>query len=188
MEEATTLLTPSTRRRRMRLQRAGPIAVLLIGLAAFLPACGGGSGASSSPTTNAPSASPSSSSQSGAVAFAQCVRSHGVADFPDPQNGHFLIGGNDQNNPSFQSAVQACQHLLPGGSASNGGSSGGSNTSELLAFAQCMQTHGVPQFPDPTPNGGIGLPQGVDPNSPQFQQAWQTCQSKLPQNLQGQQP
>lgn len=51
-----------------------------------------------------------------------------------------------------------------------------------------MQTHGVPKFPDPTANGGIGLPQGVDPNSPAFQKAWQECQAKLPGNLQGQQP
>jgi len=29
---------------------------------------------------------------------------------------------------------------------------------------------------------------GVDPNSPQFRQAWQERQSKLPGNLQGQQP
>jgi hypothetical protein len=102
-----------------------------------------------------------------------------------PQNGHFLISGADQNNPNFNSAVQTCQHLLGPGGATNGG---GSNNSQLLAFAKCMQTHGVPQFPDPTANGGIGLPQGVDPNSPQFQKAWKECQSKLPGSLQGQQP
>ena len=45
-----------------------------------------------------------------------------------------------------------------------------------------MQTHGVPQFPDPTSNGAIGLPPGVDPNSPQFQKAFQACQSLLPNN------
>jgi hypothetical protein len=118
------------------------------------------------------------------VAFAQCVRSHGVPNFPDPQNGHFLISSADQNNPNFQPAVQACQHLLGPGGATNGGS----NNSQLLAFAHCMQTHGVPQFPDPTANGAIGLPSGVDPNAPQFQRAWQECESNLPGNLQGQQP
>ncbi len=120
------------------------------------------------------------------MTFAQCVRSHGVPGFPDPQNGHFLISGSDQSNPAFNSAVQACQHLLGPGGVSGG--SGGSNNSQLLSFAHCMQTHGVPQFPDPTANGGIGLPQGVNPNSPQFQKAWQECQSKLPGKLQGQQP
>ena len=119
------------------------------------------------------------------MAFAQCVRSHGVPDFPDPQNGHFLISGADQNNPNFNSAVNACQHLLGPGGISNGG---GSNNAALLSFSHCMQTHGVPQFPDPTANGAIGLPSGVDPNSTQFQKAWHECQSKLPGNLQGQQP
>jgi hypothetical protein len=99
-----------------------------------------------------------------------------------------LINSGVQNNPNFQGAVQKCQHLLGPNGATNGGSGGGASNSKLLAFARCMQTHGVPQFPDPTANGAIGLPQGVDPNSATFQKAWHECQSKLPGNLQGQQP
>ena len=134
---------------------------------------GSGSGGNSSPHDAA---------GTGPVAFAQCMRSHGVSDFPDPQNGHFLINGSVQNNPDFRSAEQACQHLRGTGGASNGGSD-----SKLLAFTHCMQTHGVPQFPDPGANGALTV-QGVDPNSPAFQNAWHKCQSKLPGNLQGQQP
>ena len=169
-----------------------PLLAVLAVLAVLLTACGGqgdpasGSGAGSQGARSQGQAGSSAgTSQSGAVAFAQCVRSHGVPDFPDPQNGHFLISGTDQGNPSFNSAVQACQHLLGPGGATNGG---GSNNSALLSFAHCMQAHGVPQFPDPTAKGAIGLPSGVDPNAPQFQKAWQECQSKLPGNLQGQQP
>ena len=188
MEDAPTELAPNTRRP-AGLGRAGLFLALLAVLAILLGGCSSSgssadppSGQSGSPAAQA-SSSPGSS-QSGAVAFALCVRSHGVPDFPDPQNGHFLISGADQSNANFNSAVQACQHLLGPGGASNGGS----NNSALLSFAHCMQTHGVPQFPDPTANGGIGLPQGVDPNSAQFQKAWQECQSDLPGNLQGQQP
>lgn len=189
MNEALAARPTDAKRRGARLRRAGLIIAVFVGLAGlavFLGGCGGGSGGSGSAPSGQDPSSPGAS-QSGAVAFAQCVRSHGVPDFPDPQNGHFLISGADQSNPNFNSAVQTCQHLLGPGGATNGGS-GGSNNSQLLAFAQCMQTHGVPQFPDPTANGGIGLPQGVDPNSPQFQKAWQECQSKLPSSLQGQQP
>ncbi|HEY6297145.1 MAG TPA: hypothetical protein VIX15_15915 [Streptosporangiaceae bacterium] len=171
-----------TTRRPSRLGRAGLFLALAAALAILLAACGS-SGSSSDPAAGQPGSS-SGSSQGGAVAFAQCVRSHGVPDFPDPQNGHFLISAADQDNPNFKPAVQACQHLLGAGGATNGGS----NNTALLNFAHCMQTHGVPQFPDPTANGAIGLPQGVDPNSPQFQRAWQECQSNLPGNLQGQQP
>jgi len=172
-------------RARYRPRLAGLGIAMVFGLTVFLAACGGGAGGTGGSGPSQPSDSASTgTSQAGAAAFAQCVRSHGVPDFPDPQNGHFLISGADQNNPHFSSATHACQHLLgPGGI-----SGGGSNNTQLLAFAHCMQTHGVPQFPDPTANGGIGLPQGVDPNSPQFQKAWQECQSKLPGALQGQQP
>jgi len=171
------------------MRRTGLIIAGLAGLALFAGACGGSPAGSTTPGGSTPAAQDPSSpgAQAGAAAFAQCVRAHGVPDFPDPQNGHFLISGSDQSNPHFQTAVQACQHLLGPGGATNGGS-GGSNNSQLLAFAHCMQTHGVPQFPDPTAGGGIGLPPGVDPNSPQFQKAWQECQSQLPGNLQGQQP
>ena len=118
--------------------------------------------------------------------FAQCMRQNGVGNFPDPQNGRFVMGGDIQNNPHFQSAIQTCQHFL-GPSGIGSGNNNGTQTAEL-AFAHCMQTHGVPQFPDPAANGGIGLPPGVDPNSAPFQKAWQECQSLLPGNLQGQQP
>jgi len=188
MEHAPTGATGNGRTRlpKARGWRRVPLLAVLAVAAVLLTACGSQSDPSpgSGPS---PQGQPSSSpGQSGAVAFAQCVRSHGVPDFPDPQNGHFLISGADQNNPNFRSATQACQHLLGPGGISNGG--GGSNNAALLSFSQCMQTHGVPQFPDPTANGAIGLPSGVDPNSPQFQKAWQECQSKLPGNLQGQQP
>jgi hypothetical protein len=176
---------PATTAAGARLRRAGAVTALLAGLAIAAGACGSGNPAGPGPTQAGAGPASPSASQGGAVAFAQCMRSHGVPDFPDPQNGHFLISGSDQSNPNFNSATQACQHLLGPGGATNGG---GSNNSQLLAFAHCMQTHGVPKFPDPTAGGAIGLPQGVDANSPQFQQAWQECQSKLPGNLQGQQP
>jgi hypothetical protein len=50
------------------------------------------------------------------VQFAECMRSHGVKNFPDPNSqGGFLMGGDvDPNSPTFKSAMQACQSLLPG--------------------------------------------------------------------------
>jgi len=165
------------------LRFAAAAAALFAGLAISLGACG--SSGNGNDNSSGSGNSGSSDGQTGAVAFAQCMRSHGVTNFPDPQGGHFLISGAAQHSPNFQPAVQACQHLLGPNGASNGG---GSNNSRLLSFAHCMQTHGVPKFPDPTAGGGIGLPQGVDPNSPSFQHAWHQCQSKLPGQFNGQQP
>ena len=63
----------------------------------------------------------------------------------------------------------------PSGHAS---SSGGS-----LAFSACMRSHGVPDFPDPTSNGGNSIqvqPGSVDPNTPAYQAAFRSCHSRLP--------
>src|SRR5262249_52861478 len=46
--------------------------------------------------------------QSQGLKFASCMREHGVANFPDPQNGRFIAGGDiDPNSPQFQSALGA---------------------------------------------------------------------------------
>jgi hypothetical protein len=62
------------------------------------------------------------------LAFSNCMRAHGLKDFPDPSGGglriHVQPGSDlDPNNPTFQSAQQACQRYLPfkpGGTASGG--------------------------------------------------------------------
>jgi hypothetical protein len=177
MKAAPNVNTTTTRSGRLR--RTAPAFAAFAGLAVFLAACGGG-------TSEAGSGSKSpakSAAGGGLVAFSQCMRSHGVTDFPDPQNGHFLINGNVQSNPNFGSARQACQHLAGPGGVGNGGG----NSSALLALAHCMQAHGVPQFPDPSANGALNV-QGVNPNSPAFKSAWAKCQSKAPAGIQGQQP
>jgi hypothetical protein len=54
--------------------------------------------------------------------FAACMRSHGVTNFPDPKvsNGGFMITGINPNSPQFQTAMQACRTLMPGGGPGNG--------------------------------------------------------------------
>jgi hypothetical protein len=45
--------------------------------------------------------------------FAQCTRTNGVPDFPDPSNNGPLIDvQNGQSNPGIQSAIQKCRSLL----------------------------------------------------------------------------
>ncbi|HZD67485.1 MAG TPA: hypothetical protein VFA45_00750 [Actinomycetes bacterium] len=58
----------------------------------------------------------SNQQQSQMLEFVSCMREHGVSNFPDPQNGRFVItSGVDPNSPQFQAAMQACRKLLPGG-------------------------------------------------------------------------
>lgn len=52
---------------------------------------------------------------------------------------------------------------------------------ETLKFSRCMRSHGVPNFPDPSNDGGLSLVgTGVNRNSPAFKSASQACQSLMP--------
>jgi hypothetical protein len=119
------------------------------------------------------------------------MRSHGVSNFPDPTsdgqiNVKFAYGGKDgaprssgidRMSPQYLSADQTCRHLLPGGVPTPA-----QNQQALakdLKFAQCMRSHGVSNFPDPTHAGVMHLI-GVDQNSPQYQSAQKACESLVP--------
>jgi hypothetical protein len=54
-----------------------------------------------------------------------------------------------------------------------------------LAYAQCMRDNGVPEFPDPSPDGGLRIGSEVDPNSAAFKSAQQACQDLAPQGAGG---
>jgi len=66
-----------------------------------------------------PAATPQYSAQ--ALKWVRCLRAHGVPDFPDPTTSStggmifVLPGGIDQNSPTFQAAMTACQRLMPSG-------------------------------------------------------------------------
>jgi hypothetical protein len=50
----------------------------------------------------------------------------------------------------------------------------------LLPFSECMLSHGVPEFPDPSARGiSIGST-GINPSSPAFEAAQATCNKLLP--------
>ena len=118
-----------------------------------------------------------------ALAYARCMRAHGVPDFPDPNsNGQFNV---DPHSASSQetAADHACHHLLTTGRQANAAQQQ-HMLGQLVKYAQCMRAHGVPNFPDPdTSGGGIGEhagmgfdTRGINVNSPQFQSANHACQ------------
>jgi hypothetical protein len=55
----------------------------------------------------------------------------------------------------------------------------GGNQSQMLAFSHCMQTHGVPDFPEPN-SQGVVQGSGINPTSPSFQAANKDCRHLLP--------
>jgi hypothetical protein len=84
-------------------------------------------------------------------------------------------------SPATSSGSGSPTSSSPSGSASSGNVSstnkGGGQGNEAsgtytVAFAQCMRAHGVSNFPDPTGQSGqLGPSSGIDPTSPQFQEA-----------------
>jgi hypothetical protein len=120
--------------------------------------------------------------------FAQCMRSNGVADFPDPSaNGGMLnaiaASGINTHSPAYQTALQACKKYTPAGTLSPAQSA--ADNAKGLESSQCMRSHGVPNYPDPImgPTGGQvmdlrGL--DIDLNSPTFQAAKAACEKIVP--------
>jgi hypothetical protein len=95
-----------------------------------------------------------------AVKFAECMRANGVGAFPDPgASGSFTIDGVvngsslDPNSAAFEQALSACKKLEPPGFTGTEVTS--QQRTARLEFAQCVRENGVPDFPDPTPNGPL---------------------------------
>jgi predicted small secreted protein len=157
-------------------RRAGVLAALVV-TALLTAACGG----STSTGAGGSSSTGGSSLHQEELAVAQCMRSHGVPDFPDPSaNGGRLHVSPDSLGVSssvYQSALNACRHLAPDATPP---SQGQQMLRQVLQFARCMRSHGVPDFPDPD-SVGLRVPHSMT-QLPQYQRAYQACNSLLPSN------
>lgn len=181
----------STRGAARRGGLAGAVALVLASCVLALAGCGSSSSSSSTGSSAAASGATPASSQTAnsqkAAQFSQCMRAHGVPDFPDPgANGQITLkvtkGSDlDPQSPAHQSALQSCKSLEPPGFGGSGSESV-ANQNKLLQFVSCMRKNGVPNFPDPSSSGTMRITSanGVDPNSPTFKSAMQSCQKLLP--------
>ncbi len=151
----------------MALRRINIRAVVFASVALLIAGCGGGSSkpgvarlssdsskaATSNATTGAGATGPSvESPEAAALAFAGCMRAHGLPNFPDPRaGGGFLFhtgAGADPSSPAFKAAQTKCKKFLPPGPGS-GPPPSAKTLAHYLTVAQCMRQHGVPEFPDP---------------------------------------
>lgn len=176
---------PQTRIRRLSHLWAG--AAVALGVA--VSACSGGSTAS----TTAPSggsalaggsAPAGATALAQAVVYSQCIRNHGVPNFPDPvqtpSGGYgYRTSGIDPNSAAFQGALQACKGL-PSPWNSAGQQLSTAEQQAWLNWARCIRTHGLANFPDPTFSGSEVHDSGVAAGSPQLQHAMDTCRSQMP--------
>jgi hypothetical protein len=148
-------------------------------LALLAAACGGSPGSHvaqlGSSATQTSSAS-GDSTHDQALAYARCLRSHGVPLWPDPGSGgsfdkseltpHQLGVGSLQ----IGTAERACRSLLPTYSATQQSHV----LAQALRFSRCMRAHGATSFPDPESNGAIRIPDAME-NSPAYLAALHFC-------------
>jgi hypothetical protein len=174
----------------------GPRRACALAVAAAVTALAAACTAGSAPAA----ASPPTYAQE--LALAQCMRGHGVPNFPDPSSsgGYSLssngsLAGNGGSVSIDGSQVQAaygdCRHLLPGGPSiaqleqdvQQAQQRQEQVLPEMLKFSQCVRGHGVPNFPDPgqsAPSPAQGKAGAINPSSPTVQAALSACQHLLP--------
>lgn len=161
-------------------------AVVAIAAAVLLAAgCGGtqGPGVASVSPTASESASAAKGKKKSAVAYAKCMREHGIESFPDPgPNGEIALNATPggelaPDNPAFQKADKACKPLLPDtGKPRDADKIRAAN----VKYAKCMRKHGIEDFPDPEPDGTLQVKatpgSELDPKHPAYQKADKACE------------
>jgi hypothetical protein len=207
MNDSTHVLR-RPRRARPPAARTTAAVIATAGLALLAAACSGSSsaGAGGSPNAGGPATAASTDSQK-ALAFSHCVRAHGVPNYPDPGSSGGVVKENAQqlgvSSSQLQAALSACEHLLPNtGNVDDNPAALNQWWSQMRRFARCMHSHGVSNWPDPSPYppdpvrptfnlhaADIGFHQGTQPgnivNSPQIEAKVQQCESVVHQNVSG---
>jgi hypothetical protein len=154
------------------------LAVTFLAAAALLTAaCGGPSSAGGSSGAGAASGA-GQSRLAQALAFAHCMRSHGLPSFPDPDSagGFPMSQSSNSSVQAFMSAKAACNHLYPNMGKGQVHQETAAQQRHGLLFAACMRRHGIPGFPDDW-SGNVGqlISAHIDPSSPQLNAALTKC-------------
>ena len=162
-------------------------ALLLLALTGCAAADAGDDVATAGGATPAPTASTGATagSDGDGLKFAQCMRDNGLTWFEDPQPGQRGVRiqiPQGQDKAKVDKAMTACKQYLP-----NGGEPpklDAAAMEQARQMAKCMRENGVPDFPDPEPDGGIridGRKLGTGPGDPAFDAAEKACARYMPE-------
>jgi hypothetical protein len=134
---------------RHRLRHGGALTAMFIAVSLCAAACGGGSGSD-------PSASQGGSNAAAkTVAYAECMRAHGVTNYPEPGSSEGIVDLN-MGSPTFRSAQSKCSSLSPMPAIKTQATE--QQITQALETTNCMRDHGVPDFPDPIVTATIPAP------------------------------
>jgi hypothetical protein len=174
-------------------------AVAVLGAAS---ACGGSDSSASVPTLHQQANASAHHNAAALHAAAQCLRDHGIPDYQDPVVGPGEVVYTDQRNLERasrdveQGALQACRSLIAQANfdPTERPHPPAQMVRDGVREAQCLRSHGLPNWPDPKPTDtfdpGHGfqvtdaafagaVPAGANPKqSSAFQNAIAACQSE----------
>jgi|SRR5579862_2569200 len=188
---------------RLRGLRTTAVIALLAPIALLAAACGGPAtpgvptGATKTTTTAASTPAGSSTGASGPLAYASCMRSHGVSNFPDPSSsGGFpkqdvISAESSVSNSQVDAASNDCKALLPAGQSLSGKpvqTVTVQDQKDYLKTVACLRSHGITNFPDPVFSGGsvhFTIPPSINMHSAKFLEATQVCEKLIPAGLPG---
>lgn len=162
--------------------RTAAAIIATAGLAVLAAGCGGSPSShvaqlSTSTTGSSPPSRGSTHDQ--ALAYAGCLRSHGVPLWPDPESSGAFDKSKltpDQLGVSSSQigiAQKACRSLVPTYSATPQPHV----LAEALRFSRCMRAQGATSFPDPESSGAIAIPHSME-SSPTYLAALHFCLHK----------
>jgi hypothetical protein len=138
-------------RKRWPLAALATVALIGAGCGSDAPSEAGIAGnsgtASSTASSSGAGASKKLTARDKAVKFAECIRQHGVSDFPDPNAKNDFEYGVSVSPAVWKKATTACKDLQPPGTLSSKRTP--KQQSASLRFAQCVRDNGVKDFPDP---------------------------------------
>jgi hypothetical protein len=184
--------------------RTVAVTAATLAAAVVLVACGGSSGPNNNSNSgNSGSSGPSAAFRAAELKVSQCIRAHGVPNYPDPGssgeiqsqssgNGSVTVNGVklDATAQTLQNAQKACAKYAPQAPAVSA-SQLASIKQGAVKMAECMRKNGVPNFADPSvttgPGGhGVGISIGavgkgsIDIHSPAFKAARTRCNKYIP--------
>jgi hypothetical protein len=170
------------------------------GLSLLAAGCGGGSsprvagvGSSTAVTTTtggAGTTTTESGTLAAAVAFARCMRSHGIPGWPDPTSGGVFDKSSLRALGVSVARVRAleqgpCDQLNSIASAAP--TITAADRVDYARAVACMRSHGFPDFPSPTfPSVNtvtVAIPASIDQDSPAFKSAAAICTRLIPAGL-----
>jgi hypothetical protein len=128
-------------------------AIVAAAAVSLLTGCGG--------TVHSSTTAAAAATHSGALAFARCMRAHGLTSWPDPTGSGVFDKAKLRQLGYSASRVRAieqssCGYLLPSGaSPQETAKQTRARVAAGLAFAGCMRARGFPGFPDPTHQGEL---------------------------------